>query len=46
MYADDASVLDLGKDMNELHNTNSNNIGEIKQYFEANNLFINPHIYI
>ena len=28
--------------MNELQNTTSNNIGAVEQYFEINNLFINP----
>jgi hypothetical protein len=32
MYADDTSIL----------NTTSNNIGVIEQYFETNNLYINP----
>jgi hypothetical protein len=42
MYADDTSILNAGQDMNELQNITSNNIGEIKNYFEINNLFINP----
>jgi hypothetical protein len=42
MYADDTLILNVGQDMNELQNTTSNIIGVIEQYFETNNLFINP----
>jgi hypothetical protein len=42
MYADDTSILNVGQDMNELHNTISNNTGVVEQYFEINNLSINP----
>jgi hypothetical protein len=41
MYADETLILNLGQYMNELQNMTSNNIGEIKQYLEINNLFIN-----
>jgi hypothetical protein len=42
MYADDTSILNEGQDMNELQNTTSNNTGIVEQYFEINNLSINP----
>jgi hypothetical protein len=42
MYADDTSILNVGQDMNELQNTTSNNMGVVEQYFEINNLSINP----
>jgi hypothetical protein len=42
MYADDTSILNVGQDMNELQNTTSNNTGIVEQYFEINNLSINP----
>jgi uncharacterized protein YxeA len=42
MYADDTSILNIGQDMNELQNTTSNNTGVVEQYFEINNLSINP----
>jgi hypothetical protein len=42
MYADDTSILNVGQDMNELQNTTSNNAGAVEQYFEINNLSINP----
>jgi hypothetical protein len=35
MYANDTSILNVGHDMNKLQNTTSNNIGEIRQYFET-----------
>jgi hypothetical protein len=34
--------LNVGQDLNELQNTTSNNIGVVEQYFEINNLSINP----
>jgi hypothetical protein len=42
MYADDTSILNIGQDINELQNITSDNIGVVEQYFEVNNLFINP----
>jgi hypothetical protein len=42
MYADATSILNVGQDMNELQNTTSYNIGVVEQYFEINNLSINP----
>jgi hypothetical protein len=42
MYADDTSILNVGQDMNELQNTSLNNIGVVEQFFEINNLPINP----
>jgi hypothetical protein len=42
MYADDTSILNVRPDLNELQNTTSNNIGVVEQYFEINNLSINP----
>jgi hypothetical protein len=41
-YADDTSILHVGKDGNELQNTTSNNTGVVEQYFEINNLSIKP----
>jgi hypothetical protein len=41
MYADGTSILNVGQDINELQNTTSNNT-VVKQYFEINNLSINP----
>jgi hypothetical protein len=35
------SILNVGQDLNELQNTASNNI-VVEQYFEINNLSINP----
>jgi hypothetical protein len=42
MYADGTSILNTGQDINELQNITSDNIGVVEQYFEINNLFINP----
>jgi hypothetical protein len=42
MYADDTSILNVGQDMNELQNTTANNTRVVEQYFEINNLSINP----
>jgi hypothetical protein len=42
MCADDTSILNVGQDMNELQNTTPNNTGTVEQYFEINNLSINP----
>jgi hypothetical protein len=42
MYDDDTSILNVGQDMSELQNTTSNNTGVAEQYFEINNLSINP----
>jgi hypothetical protein len=42
MYAYDTSVLNIGQDIIELQKTTSENTGLIEQYFETNNLFINP----
>jgi hypothetical protein len=42
MYADDTSILNVGQEMSELQNTTSNNTGVVEQYFEINNLSINP----
>jgi hypothetical protein len=42
MYADDTSILNVGRDMNELQNTTSNNTRVVEQYFEINNISINP----
>jgi hypothetical protein len=39
---DDTSILNVGQDTNELQNTTSHNTGVVEQYFEINNLFINP----
>jgi hypothetical protein len=41
MDANNMSILNVWQDMNELQNMTSNNRGEIRQYFETNNLFIN-----
>jgi hypothetical protein len=41
MYADDTTIFNIGKDISELQR-NSDNTGLVKQYFETNNLFINP----
>jgi hypothetical protein len=42
MYADDTSILNIEQDINELQNITSDNIGVVEQYFEINNVFINP----
>jgi hypothetical protein len=42
MHADDISILNVGQDRNELQNTTSNNTAQVEQYFEINNLSINP----
>jgi hypothetical protein len=42
MYADDTSILNIRQDINELQNITSDNTGAVEQYFEINNLFINP----
>jgi hypothetical protein len=42
MYADDTSIMNVGKDLNELQNITSNNIRIVEKYFEINTLFINP----
>jgi hypothetical protein len=42
MYVDDTLILNVGQDMNELKNTTSNNTGIVEQYFEINNLSLNP----
>jgi hypothetical protein len=42
MCADDTSILNIGQDINELQKTTSDNTGLVEQYFEINNLFINP----
>jgi hypothetical protein len=42
MYADDTSILNVGQDMNELQKTTSNNVEAVQQYFEINNLSMNP----
>jgi hypothetical protein len=42
MYADDTSILNMGQDINELQHITSANLGAVEQYFQMNNLFINP----
>jgi hypothetical protein len=42
MYADETLILNVGQDVSELQNTTSNNAGVVKQYFEINNISINP----
>jgi hypothetical protein len=41
MYANDTRILNTGQDINELQKT-SENTGLVQQYFETNNLSINP----
>jgi hypothetical protein len=41
MYADDTSILNIGRNMDELEIVTSDNISKVIQYFEANNLHIN-----
>jgi methionine aminopeptidase len=41
MYANDTSILNIGKDINELQSTTSETTCFIKQYFETNNLSVN-----
>jgi hypothetical protein len=42
MYADDTWILNIGQRINELQNITSGNRGVVEQYFEINNLLINP----
>jgi hypothetical protein len=42
MYADDTSILNMGQDINELQHITSVYLGAVEQYFQMNNLFINP----
>jgi hypothetical protein len=41
MYADDTSIMNMGRNLDELGIVTSDNIGKVIQYFEANNLHIN-----
>jgi hypothetical protein len=42
MYFDDTSIMNMGQDINELQHITSVNLEAVEQYFEMNNLFINP----
>jgi hypothetical protein len=46
MCADDASILNMEQDKNELQITTSVNTGLVVHYFEGNTLSINPIHYI
>jgi predicted DNA-binding protein YlxM (UPF0122 family) len=41
MYADDTSILNVGRNLDELRKVTSDNISKVLQYFEANNLQTN-----
>jgi hypothetical protein len=41
MYADDTSIWNMGRNLDELGTVTSDNISKVLQYFEANNLHIN-----
>jgi hypothetical protein len=40
MYPDDTSILNMGRNLDELGIVTSDNISKVIQYFEANNLHI------
>jgi hypothetical protein len=41
MYADDTSILNMGRNLDEFGIVTSDNISKVIHYFEANNLHIN-----
>jgi hypothetical protein len=42
MYADDSTIMNVGHDINELQKITAANTGVVEQYFEINNILINP----
>jgi hypothetical protein len=40
MYVDDTSIVNIGKDINELQNITSDNTGLVQQYFETKTHYI------
>jgi hypothetical protein len=42
MYANDTTIMNVGHDIVELQNITAANTGIVEQYFEINNLLINP----
>ena len=42
MYADDTTIMNVGHDIKELQKITAANTGVVEQYFEINNLVINP----
>jgi hypothetical protein len=42
MYADDTTIMNVGHDINKLQKITAANTGVVEQYFEINDLLINP----
>jgi hypothetical protein len=42
MYADDTTIMNVGHDIKELQKITAANTGVVEQYFEIDNLLINP----
>ena len=42
MYADDTAIMNVGLDIKKLQKITAANTGVVEQYFEINNLLINP----
>jgi hypothetical protein len=42
MYADNTTIMNVGHDIKKLQQITAANTGFVEQYFEINNLLINP----
>ena len=42
MYADDTAIMNVGHDIKKLQKITAANTGVVEQYFEINNILINP----